>query len=93
MSELTVNDPIPAETLQLFAQLEDAKARIALENLTVDERKIQLLAASKKLSEQRQRLFEALLLERGLAVDTAVEVNTETGVIKVLTPLTEMPKE
>lgn len=93
MSEkrLTANDPVSQETLQAFGQLEDAKIRVAMELLTIEQRKIQLLAATKKLDEQHSRLFEAILVERGLPPDTRIDIDVRTGGIKVHNPQNAAP--
>lgn len=84
--KLTVNDPVPPEVIQAFEQIERARARIALENMTLDQRKIQLLAAAKKVDEQFQKLFDSILLERGLPLNTVVEIDDKTGRLTVAKP-------
>jgi hypothetical protein len=81
---LTPNDPVPMDTLQAFGHIEDARVRIALEILGVEQRKVQLLAAAKKVDEQHTRLFETILVERGLSPKTRVDIDSRTGALKVL---------
>lgn len=89
---LTANDPVPQETLTAFGHIEDAKARVALELLAMEQRKIQLLAATKKLDDQYNRLFETLLVERGLPLDAQVDIDVRNGAIKVLNQPPQPPQ-
>lgn len=83
---LTVNDPVPPETLKAFEQVEDAKTRVARELLTLEQRKVQLLAAAKKIDDQFDRLFESILVERGIAPNANVDIDVRTGQMKLNTP-------
>lgn len=76
---LTINDPVPAEVIQQFRQIQTAQADIGLEFLRLEQRKIQLLAASKKLDEQHQRIFQALLVERGVDPAMPAELDGQSG--------------
>jgi hypothetical protein len=82
---LTSADPIDAETLQQFRSLQEARDRIAGNLLSMEQEKIQLLAAAKKVDDQRNRLFQNCLVERGLSPDTDVEIDAKTGKIKFST--------
>lgn len=77
--QLTIEDPVPKDMVQRFHQIRAAQADCGLELLALEERKIQLLAANKKLREQHDRLFQGLLVERGLSPQTSVELDAETG--------------
>lgn len=76
---LTVDDPVDAEILQQFRSLREARDRIADSLLSMEQEKIQLLAAAKKIDDQRNRLFEGCLVDRGMAPDTGVEIDARTG--------------
>ncbi len=80
---LTPSDPVDVETLEQFRQLQEARARLADELLEVEQAKIRILHAVKRVDDQRNRLFEACLVSRGLAPDTSVEIDHRTGVITV----------
>lgn len=86
---LTLDDPVPPETIQKLRQVQEAQAAIAVEFINLEERKIQLLAGNKKLREQYGRVFEALLIERGLSPDTLVDLDGKTGKIR----LSQVPQE
>jgi hypothetical protein len=84
--KLTPNDPVPAEVIKRFHDLEEARGNIGLQLLSLEQNKIRLLAVVHQLDEQKQRMFEQVLMERGLPPETQVEINS-TGVLKVLNPL------
>jgi hypothetical protein len=83
---LTPNDPIPPEQIKQFTELAEARATIANNLLQLEQDKIYLLASAKQIDEQHRRLFQAVLTERGMAPDTQVEVDGETGKLTVKTP-------
>lgn len=80
---LTVRDPVDPETLEQFRQLQDARQHMAETLLSMEQEKIQLLAAVKKVDDQMHRLFEGVLVARGLPPDTKVEIDGKTGRIVV----------
>jgi hypothetical protein len=79
--KLTLRDPVDGKTLAKFKQLQDARLQLGDRLLTLKEEEIQALAASRELKKQHQILFEALLTERGLPVDTFVNIEARTGEI------------
>ncbi len=81
---LTTEDPVSPETLAAFQQILGARQNIAMELMALEQLKIQLLAGNKKLQEQHDRLFQAILVERGLAPQTPAELDAKTGKITVV---------
>jgi len=81
---LTQNDPVDTETLEQFRRLQEARQRFADNLLALEQEKIQLLAAVKKIDDQRNRLFEACCIERGIPPQTTIEVDGRTGKIEIL---------
>lgn len=88
---LTPEDPVDTETLEQLRRLQDTRQRLAESLLTLEQEKIQLLAAAKKVDDQRNRLFETLLVDRGLSPGTEIEIDAKTGRIKLLE--LEKPRE
>jgi hypothetical protein len=84
--KLTPLDPVDTATLSDFNRLEGARYELAVQLLDLEQDKVRLLAASHKIDEQRKRTFERILMERGLPPDTQVQVDSTTGMLKVLTP-------
>lgn len=89
---LTPDDPVSKEGLETIRQLVEARMDVADRLLSMEQDKIALLAAAKRLDDQRLRFFEALLMERGIDPRTQVELDSNTGRIKVLQP-TKKPIE
>jgi hypothetical protein len=89
--KLTVDDPVAPEVLQQLGQLQAARAELADRNVMLDQEKIQLLAAIKRLDDQKTRLFEAILVERGLGPRTEVEIDRRTGQLKLVQPPSPPP--
>jgi len=83
-TKLTIDDPIAPEALQQLAALHNARLDFCDRNATLDQEKIAILAALKRLDDQKTRLFESLLVERGLAPDTEVTINPRTGKVQLL---------
>jgi hypothetical protein len=79
---LTIEDPVDAETLEQFRELQEHRQRFADSLLSLEQEKIQLLAGVKKIDDHRNRLFEGCLVERGLPPNTKVEIDARTGKIK-----------
>lgn len=81
--KLTISDPISPEILAEFKQLSEARSILASQLLDIDLTRIKLLAAAKKLVDQNARLFEAMLIERGLSPNTPAEIDPKTGLLTV----------
>jgi len=82
--KLTPNDPVPKETLLELEQLAHARAQIADRFLALEQGKIPLLAAAKRVEEQKARAFDEVLTLRGIAPGTPVEIDTSTGALKLI---------
>lgn len=88
---LTLEDPVSPEIIQSFRQIQEAQTNVAMEMMALEERKIQLLAGNKKLREQHERLFQAILVERGLPPVTPAELDGKTGKIVLKVPAQAPP--
>lgn len=82
--KLTLNDPIDPETLNKIGELTGRRYDAAEALLDLEQRKVTILVAVKGLDDEKQRLFNKILLERGLAPGTPVEIDGQTGMITVL---------
>lgn len=85
-NKLTVADPISQETLSKFQQLAQSRAQLSEQYVDLDNEKIRLQIAIRQIDQEKQRLFESVLVERGLTPTTPVEIDSQTGLINVLTP-------
>lgn len=90
---LNPEDPVAKEHMTQLAQLREARLAIGQQLLDLEQRKIHLLAVAKRIDDQNQRLFDSLLVDRGLAPGTPIELNGETGKITVLNKPAEEASE
>jgi hypothetical protein len=84
--KLTVQDPVSLDVLKEFNQLEAARHDIALRLLELEQERVRLLAAAHQVGKQHERLFEKVLVDRGLTPTTPVDIDSTTGIIKVRVP-------
>lgn len=80
---LTREDPVEPELLTKLGELEQARNQIGGELLDVEQAKVRLLAAAHQLDQQRHRLFEKVLMDRGLSPKAVAEIDAKTGRIIV----------
>ena len=84
--KLTVNDPVDTETRKRLEELGGARYEVADKLLEMEQEKVKLLVAANRLDEERNRTFEKILLDRGLAPTTPIEIEAQTGNLRVLRP-------
>ena len=80
--KLTIADPVDAETLKKFQQLQSSRLQVAEHLLNIEQDKIRLMRAASNIEAERQRLFEEVLMSRGLPPNYPVEIDGKTGVMK-----------
>ncbi len=81
---LTVNDPVDFETMK---QIEDLSGRwydLGGQLLELEQRKVGLLVASKGIDQEKARIFNQILVSRGLPPNTPIEIEAETGKIVIV---------
>ena len=83
---LSIDDPIEPAILQKFADLENARMRLGTQLLDLEAEKVKIMIASRQVDVERQRTFEKVLTDRGVAPSTPVEIDAGTGKIRLLTP-------
>jgi len=81
--KLTLKDPVPPQILEQLSTLRNAKLQIAERMLELEQEKIHCLGAAKRLKDENQRIFTALLVERGLAPGTFVDLDPKTGLLSM----------
>lgn len=84
----TVQTPVEPEVLQMFGQLSAHKAQLCEQYVDLENEKIRLQIAIRGLDQEKQRLFEKVLLDRGLSATTPVEIDPDTGLIELVTAKT-----
>lgn len=88
-TRLTTNDPVSQDQLNRLRLLQDSHQDIADRFLVLEKEKVKLLAASRRIDDEKQRVFESILIERGLAPDASVEIDASSGMIKVFAQTSE----
>lgn len=78
----TLDTPVSAEDLAKFAQLQGARLQIAERVLDLEQEKVRALRAAANIDAERQKLFEKILVERGLPPGFPVEIDSKTGTMK-----------
>lgn len=81
---LTVDDPVEAEKLEQFRGLQEAQQALAESLLALEMEKVRILAAAKRVNEQRDRLFESINIDRGLPPNARVDIDARTGKITLI---------
>jgi hypothetical protein len=90
-SKLTLNDPVEPETLAKFGELQTARMQACERYTDLELEKVRTLRAVASIDAERQRLFEAVLVSRGLAPNATVEIDAKTGLVKVVDPTQPPP--
>ncbi len=81
--KLTMNDPVDPSTLKRLGELTAARYDLADKLLDLEQQKVGILVGAKQIDDEKARLFNKLLMERGLPPNTAVEIDSESGLITV----------
>lgn len=81
--KLTVNDPVDGETLRRIGDLTGARYDVAERLLDLEQQKVTLLVTAKQIDEEKARLFNKILLDRGLPPGTPIELDAESGAITI----------
>ena len=84
--QLTVNDPVSSADLTELEDLSSAWYKTAGALLELEQEKVSLMVMAKTIKENRVKLFERLLTERGLSPRTVIDVDPATGLIEVRGP-------
>jgi len=79
--KLAPDAPVSAATLQRLQQVQFARQQMADRLLDIEMDKVRVLASAQRIDNEKIRIFESILLERGLPPNTVVEINAETGAI------------
>ena len=93
IKKLTPADPLDEETKQKLDELTEMSYDIAIKLYESEQAKVRLLVAGRQVDVEKQKLFEKILMDRGLPPNTPVEIDGQTGMIKVLHPIGARPSE
>jgi hypothetical protein len=82
---LTVEDPIDEETRSKFLSLQDSRLRVGNRLLDLELERVRLIRTASTVDNERQKLFESILIERGLSPSQPITIDSDTGQITVIT--------
>ena len=77
--KLTLDDPIDSETLGKLGQLQQARLQCADRLLDLEQERVRILRAAAQVDAERQKVFEGVLLSRGLPPNFPVTIDGATG--------------
>ncbi len=83
---LSLEDPVGKETLDKLAELETTEINTALQLMAIKQEEVKLGAVGRRIEDERQRIFQKLLMERGLAPNTPATIDSTSGKITVVRP-------
>jgi hypothetical protein len=88
MSEktLTPADPVPPEVLKKLSELVKVRAQLAERNLQLDSEKVHIQRLTGQVEAQKTKMFEGILMERGLSPSLPVEIDSSTGMLIIKDP-------
>jgi hypothetical protein len=90
--KLSSDDPVDAATLGQLGELNKARQQIGVQLLDLEHEKMRLMMGDHNLQRQEHRLYEKILLDRGLTPNAQVEIDSTTGKITILAaPKPEAP--
>jgi hypothetical protein len=81
IKKLSPDAPVDGEVLQRLQQVQHARLQVADRLLDLEMEKVRLLASAQRIDNEKTRIFEGILMERGLPPNSIVEVDAETGII------------
>lgn len=83
-AKLTVESPVDQETRARLEDLRGVRSDIADKLLSLEQEKVRLLVAANRVEEDFGKVFEKVLLDRGIAPNTPVEIDSNTGALRVM---------
>jgi len=83
---LSLDTPVPPEVLERLRDMELTRSRIGHQLIDLENERISLIAGARRIDDERNKLFHVLLVERGLAPNTPVSIDPETGLMSQIKP-------
>jgi hypothetical protein len=76
--------PVSPAELNRMTELDNAYMELGARLLDLENDKVKILVSARRIEEEKQRLFEKILMDRGIAPSTPVEIDRETGALSVI---------
>jgi hypothetical protein len=86
--KLTLEDPVDPETLKKLSELRDARLQIADRLIDLENERVRMMVAVRQIDGEKNRIFERVLVERGLPPGFPVNIDGTSG---KMNPMMAMP--
>jgi hypothetical protein len=83
---LTLDDPVGKEVIEKLSELEMMQVNAAMHLMGIKREEVRLLAVDRKVEDERHKMFERLLMERGLPPSTPATIDFATGKVHLMKP-------
>jgi hypothetical protein len=90
---LTLNDPVDASTVQRIGELLTRRHQLGDMMLDVEQEKVRILVESRRVDDERTKLFANILTSRGLSPDTSIEIDPNNGKLSLMHPQVQQPPQ
>jgi hypothetical protein len=87
--KLTPTDPVDEETMKKLSELHEARLKIADRVLDLEAEKIRLMVAVRQVDMEKNRIFEKVLVDRGLPPGFPINIEGSSGKIQLLAAVPE----
>lgn len=82
--KLTLDDPVDKQTMAQLEELEQRRLQVADRLLDLEQEKVKVLGAAHQIDQQRHRIFEKILLERGLPPNAPATIDAQTARVQLV---------
>lgn len=81
---LTLEDPVDPDVLVHLDTLHEHWMDLSERHTLLEQEQIQILAALKRIDDEKHKIFEQILIERGISPDQRVQIDPKTRVLRTL---------
>lgn len=83
---LTLEDPVDPSVITHLDTLHGHWMNLSERLTLLEQEKIQILAALKRIDDEKHKIFEQVQIERGVSPDMSVSIDPKTRLVEVLNP-------
>ncbi len=78
-AKLTINDPVDPVVLKRIGEIQNRRFQLGDAMIDLEQEKIKLIVESRKLDDEKTRLFAGIFSSRGIMPGTPIEIDPENG--------------
>lgn len=82
-NKLSIKDPVEPEIIEKFRLLENARSECANNMLNLEQERVRILRVANSIDSERKKLFEAILIDRGISPAHPASIDGKTGLVKL----------